>query len=109
MRFTKIVYLLINALHNLKEEFFMTMAGGWSPFNTHLTPDEMQVFNQATAGMVGAKYEPIAVSTQVVNGINYKFFCNSNKATMSSPNEGAIVEIHSDPNQQAKITEIVNV
>lgn len=84
----------------------MNTAGGWSPFQTHITSEDMSAFNKAMDGLVGAKYEPIAVSTQVVNGMNYKFICNATIVVPGATPEGAMVEIYQPSTGPIHITEI---
>jgi hypothetical protein len=48
--------------------------GGWTPYH-NLTPADKQVFDQAIKGLVGVKYTPQTVSTQVVAGTNYRYRC----------------------------------
>ncbi len=50
--------------------------GGWTPFHD-LTPEDRQVFQAATEKLTGVDYTPLLVSTQVVEGTNYKFVCDS--------------------------------
>ena len=50
--------------------------GGWTAYHK-LTPDDKQVFDEALQGFVGVKYTPNEVSTQVVNGTNYRFKCTA--------------------------------
>lgn len=69
-----------------------TIVGGWSPYHTP-TPQEMEVFNQAMEGFVGVHYDPTAVSTQVVNGTNYRFRCTASMPPSEVVWE-AIVEIY---------------
>lgn len=66
--------------------------GGWSPFRA-LTIEDKQVFDKAMSGLVGVDYEPLLVSTQVVAGTNYRFFCNAKVVYPSSPNYAAMVQI----------------
>lgn len=60
--------------------------GAYSAFRTGITPEEMDVFNSAMGKLIGVNYEPIAVSTQVVEGMNYRFLCN---ASIAYPNAAA--------------------
>lgn len=51
--------------------------GEYSTFRTDITSEEMEVFNSSMGKIIGVNYEPIAVSTQVVAGMNYRFLCNA--------------------------------
>ena len=48
------------------------IVGGYSQ-DRAVTPEDMEVFNQALEGFVGVAYEPTLVATQVVAGMNYRF------------------------------------
>lgn len=68
------------------------LVGGWTKYHT-LTPEDQQVFTEAMNGFVGVKYAPNEVSTQLVNGTNYRFKC----AASMPPSDvvwQAIVEIY---------------
>lgn len=50
--------------------------GGWSKFEM-LSFTDRAVFKATMAGLTGVGYEPLAVRKQVVEGMNYEFFCNA--------------------------------
>lgn len=50
--------------------------GGWSAYHP-LTEKDKQVFAEALNGFVGVHYTPNSVSTQIVNGTNYRFKCTA--------------------------------
>mgnify|MGYP003579581385 CR=1 FL=1 len=50
--------------------------GGWTKYHK-LTPEDEVVFKEATQGLVGVKYTPQEVSTQVVAGTNYRYRCTA--------------------------------
>ena len=52
------------------------LVGGWTAFHP-VTPEDKKVFDEAMQGFVGVKYTPLEVSTQVVNGTNYRFRCDA--------------------------------
>jgi|APHig6443718053_1056840.scaffolds.fasta_scaffold05223_2 hypothetical protein len=54
-----------------------TVPGGWTSFSCNLSKTDLAVFGKAMHGLVGVNYEPIAVATQVVSGMNCDFFCNA--------------------------------
>ncbi|RON86809.1 hypothetical protein [Pseudomonas fluorescens] len=80
------------------------LVGGWTPYHK-LTPKDQEVFKEALAGFVGVSYAPEEVSSQVVNGTNYRY---KSKATLpGSPNGWqAIVEIYAPINGKPHITQI---
>lgn len=68
--------------------------GGYSTFRTDITREEMEVFNSAMRQIIGVNYEPIAVSTQVVAGMNYKFLCNAAIAYPNAFNYAVLITIY---------------
>jgi len=48
------------------------LVGGYSA-ERDVTPEDLELFNQAMEGLVGVVYEPTKVATQVVAGMNYRF------------------------------------
>lgn len=50
--------------------------GSWSGFRL-LTENDRKVFHQATEGLLGVKYVPLAVSTQIVAGENFIFLSSA--------------------------------
>ncbi|MDB5267291.1 MAG: hypothetical protein JWP58_331 [Hymenobacter sp.] len=84
-----------------------TLPGGWTPYHP-LTPADKAVFDAAMKGLVGVKYMPQAVSTQVVAGTNYRFECNASLP----PSEviwKAIVEIFVPLNGQPHLIGIIRM
>ncbi|AZE49045.1 hypothetical protein C4K04_3373 [Pseudomonas chlororaphis] len=78
--------------------------GGWTPYH-ELTPKDREVFKEALAGFVGVQYTPELVSTQVVNGTNYRY---QSKATLPGSSESwqAVVEIYAPIKGKPYITQI---
>lgn len=91
----------INKLMNMK-----TTVGGWTPFSSEINAKEQEVFKEALDGLMGVNYTPVAVSTQVVNGTNYSFFCNAQPVYPGAKTEGAMVEIYAPIEGEPHITEI---
>ena len=63
--------------------------GGWSPWK-FVTPDVRAVFDEATKGLLGVDYLPLEFSTQVVEGMNYRFIC---EAKMIFPDDRSYIVI----------------
>lgn len=89
--------------------YAQVVAGGWSTFKTEMSEQELKVFKEAFAGFIGVKYTPIAVSVQVVNGTNYRFFCNALGMYPGATNDAAVVHIYQPLNGVAHITAIGRV
>jgi len=50
--------------------------GGYSAFEK-LTAETEKVFHEALSHLIGVKYVPLLVSTQVVAGTNFLYICNA--------------------------------
>lgn len=61
------------------------MPGGYSEWSFDLTPEAMDVFNEALQGLVGVNYEPFAFATQVVAGTNYSFLAKARPVVPDPP------------------------
>lgn len=81
--------------------------GGWTPYHT-LTPADKQVFDQAIKGLVGVKYTPQTVSSQVVAGTNYRYRCLASIPPADVVWE-AIVEIFKPLNGDPYVTGIIRL
>ncbi|MCX6179388.1 MAG: hypothetical protein NT163_08520 [Chlorobiales bacterium] len=94
---------------NTAQPSSLKIAGGWTDFTTEITTDELNVFNKAIAGLVGVSYKPLAVSTQIVAGINYRFFCNSKVVYPGAHNRAVLIHIYAPLAGDAHITAINEV
>jgi len=83
--------------------------GGWTPYSTTISSDAQKVFDAVIKPLMGVHYTPLAVATQVVAGLNYRFFCNYKVVYPNSPNEAAIVEIYQPVQGTAHVTSIKKV
>jgi hypothetical protein len=86
-------------------------SGGWEIEKpekaAELTGDVKAVFEQATSGLVGVSYTPMAYyAVQVVSGTNYAVLCY--KTTTSSPPASSlvVVKINKDLNGKASLVSI---
>ena len=90
------------------------IAGGWTEFDFDISDEAKQVFDQAFEGFSGVVYTPLAVATQVVQGVNYCFLCKGEIVYPGMPQFAAKVYIFeplkSDtPDGKPHITEIERV
>ena len=67
--------------------------GEWSIYR-HLTPEDRALFDKVMKSIVGVGYDPLSVSTQIVNGTNYKFRVIGTIIIPDMPQFNAIVKIH---------------
>lgn len=86
------------------------LVGQWSPYSSNISTEAAQAFEEAFKGFVGVSYQPVAFATQVVSGIEYRFFCNAKALVPVASNEAAIVDIFKPlGGENAKITKITSV
>jgi hypothetical protein len=87
------------------------VVGGYTE-ERDVTAEDTEIFAAAMEGFDGVKYEPLKVSTQVVAGTNYKFYCKATNATPDAKERYAYVTIYvplpvsGDP---AEITDIKDI
>lgn len=84
-----------------------THPGGWTPYGK-ISSEDRQVFDEATKGLVGVKYLPETVATQVVAGINYRFKCNASMPPAEVVWQ-AIVEIYKPIKGAPIVTGIIRI
>jgi hypothetical protein len=87
----------------------MTKVGAFTEYSCEINDEAKQAFNEALNGLLGVKYTYVAVSQQVVAGMNYKFFCNTESATRYPNTGAAIVSIYKPLKGDAHITNIKEI
>ncbi|MDR6517289.1 hypothetical protein [Chryseobacterium camelliae] len=83
------------------------LVGGWTKFHP-LTAEDQKVFDEAMQGFVGVKYTPQEVSTQLVNGTNYRFKCEASMPPAMVIWQ-AVVEIYQPINGQPHVVGITRI
>jgi len=83
--------------------------GSYSTFSCKIDDAAQQAFNEAMKQILGVKYATVAVSQQIVAGLNYKFFCNSESVSPFPHNGVAIVSIYKPLNGPAHLTGIKSI
>lgn len=88
-----------------------TTLGGWSPFTTDISSEELAVFNTAVAGLDGVVYMPLEVSKQVVAGMNYRFISSAKVVAPDTETYMVMIQIYAPlPGQgQPHITQITRL
>lgn len=86
----------------------MSTLGGWSVFKS-LTQEDKEVFDKAMNGILGVKYEPLLVSTQVVAGENFKYLCNATVVTKDPITSHKMVQIFRSLENEVSVTSITDV
>ena len=86
-----------------------TIPGGWTPYSTPLSVEAQKVFDSVIKGLMGVHYTPLAFATQVVQGINYRFFCNAQGVYPNALNEATIIQVYKLLQGEAHITSIKKV
>ena len=86
-----------------------TIPGGWSPYSCNINSEANAAFKEAMGRIIGVTYSPVAVSQQVVAGMNYHFFCNTEASTRYPVTGAAIVTIYKELSGEAHVTNIKNI
>lgn len=84
------------------------LVGAWTEFACKIDEQAKKAFKEAMQ-LVGVSYTPVAVSQQLVAGMNYRFFCNSKVVKPYSLNGAAIVSIYKPIEGQAHVTSITSI
>lgn len=88
----------------------MSTGGGWSDFTPDLSAEDKAVFDEATGQLLGVDYTALAVSKQIVAGVNYRFEANAQVVTPDAPVRKVLIEIFQPLGQeQPYITQITNI
>lgn len=84
------------------------MAGNYAALA--IPQDDLAVFESATAGYMGASFEPIALlGTQVVSGTNYAFLCVQTVSAADDPYSLVVVTIYEDLHGNSEVLNITPV
>ena len=84
----------------------MESTGSWDTYTSNISSEAGAAFEEALIGLVGVSYTPVAVAQQVVDGMNYSFFCNAKGVYPDSQPAGAIINIYKKAGEKAMITKI---
>lgn len=87
------------------EQKIKTLIGGWEEYKP-VSQQDLDVFKKVMDDKEGVTFSPLQVATQVVNGINYSFFCNIKVGGSDSPNEAAMVRIYVHSSGEAQLVDI---
>ncbi len=84
----------------------MQSLGSWDTYTSNISNEAGAAFEEALIGLVGVRYTPVAVTQQVVDGMNYSFFCNAKGVYLDSQPAGAIINIYKKAGEKATISKI---
>ncbi|MBQ9031169.1 MAG: hypothetical protein IJ106_06920 [Parasporobacterium sp.] len=86
------------------------IVGGWSvstEFESQLTAEQTELFEKATAGLLGVNYTPVAVlATQLVAGTNYAYLCSGSSVIPGAQTDWCILTIYADLQGNATVLNI---
>jgi hypothetical protein len=85
------------------------MVGAYTPFRTEISKEESDVLKKATGQLVGVNYQPLAVSTQIVSGVNYKFFCNATPVYPNAITKPVMITVYVQADGSVHLLEIKEV
>ena len=82
------------------------MPGGFTPFSCKISDEDAAMFKEALSPILGVDYQPVAMASQVVAGMNFAFFCNATVVVPGAPSYPAMVNIFRNLDGQASVTNI---
>ncbi len=83
-----------------------SIAGEWTLYQSEMTHETRNVFEKATKDIYGVRYQPVAFAAQVVEGVNYSFFCNAAGIYPGKINQPAIIDVCQKPGGVPYVTGI---
>lgn len=78
-----------------------TIPGGWTAYSSSISGDTTNAFKEALDGHLGVNYTPLAVASQVVSGINYRFLADAQVVYPNAPHYAAIIQVYKPINGKA--------
>lgn len=69
------------------------MVGAWTAYSTQISENDMATYNSVMQNLMGVDYTPLAISKQLVEGENLRFFCNAKGVYPNAVNEAAMIQI----------------
>lgn len=68
--------------------------GGWTAWQFEVSQQEQEILQQALGGVLGVRYQGLAVSSQLVAGVNYAFISVATHLTNPEISSLALVRVH---------------
>lgn len=79
--------------------------GNWSAFTCEVSEQAKQAFKEIE--LIGTDYTIVAVSHQLVEGTNYRYFCNTKAVYPNAPYSAAIVCLYKPLKGKAILNSII--
>lgn len=83
--------------------------GQWSNWHFELTDEALAVFQEALKDWTGVGFEPLAYTTQLVNGTNYCFLAKATTIVPDMPQWVALLHVLKPLDRPAFVTGIDSV
>jgi hypothetical protein len=80
------------------------MPGGWTAYSTTISSDAKKAFDEALKNLAGVHYTPLAVASQLVAGMNYRFLCDAQVVYPDAPHYAALIQIYKPLDGPAKLS-----
>lgn len=72
----------------------IVLPGGWTPWSFDVTPEQKAILQEGVKDVIGGFFQPVAVTSQVVAGVNYAFICEVFASKMTYTRYIAMVQVH---------------
>jgi len=83
-----------------------TQAGEWTGFTFPVKDEDLEVFEKVTSQLIGVRYTPFAVASQLVSGKNYCFIAGGEAVMPVAPQSVAQIYVYLPLKGDPHITEI---
>lgn len=99
---------ILTGTANIAAQHETNDVGGWTePEISELTPEMQQIFDEATAKLIGMNCRAIRLlGREIVNGTNYRFLAESQPIYPGSQKKTVIITIYQDLAGNAKILDV---
>ncbi|MDX2000376.1 MAG: hypothetical protein SF066_21860 [Thermoanaerobaculia bacterium] len=83
--------------------------GVWSHWQFPLDKSAQTVFEKVQNHLLGVRYTPWAVATQVVNGMNYAFVCGAQAVAPDTSKSVVLLEAYVPPGGEPHVPRITRI
>ena len=107
IRFIAVLCLILLAATGCAPKAEPHLVGGYTA-DRKPDADDLAVFEEVMAGLVGVQYEPTLVATQVVAGLNYRFTATATPVVPDAEPYTVYIIIYKPLSGPPELTEIVD-
>jgi hypothetical protein len=83
-----------------------TKMGGWAPWSFPVDGEALKVFEEVQSHLLGVKYAPFAVTSQLVAGKNWAFLAGATVVVPNGPQSIKLVHVYQPLNGPLHLTQV---